>query len=76
MTGNCHVRRGVGEKAEIISKPYLSPFIGQKPRAGTRENAPSGGRSRQIAGFDVAFERRNPFFPAGFFVVNAFGRSF
>lgn len=24
MTGNCHVRCGVGEKAEIASKPYLS----------------------------------------------------
>ena len=26
MTGNCHVRCGVGEKAEITSKPYLSLF--------------------------------------------------
>ena len=26
MTGNCHVRCGVGEKAETTSKPYLSLF--------------------------------------------------
>ena len=26
MTGNCHVRCGVGEKVEIASKPYLSLF--------------------------------------------------
>jgi len=26
MTGNCHVRCGAGEKAAIVSKPYLSLF--------------------------------------------------
>ena len=26
MTGNCHVRCGVGENSEIISKSYLSLF--------------------------------------------------
>mgnify|MGYP000132600188 CR=1 FL=1 len=28
MRGNSHVRCGMGEKAEIISKPYLSLIIG------------------------------------------------
>ena len=27
MTGNCHVRCGVGENLEIISKDYLSLLI-------------------------------------------------
>ena len=27
MTGNCHVRCGVGENSEIISKSYLSLFL-------------------------------------------------
>ena len=32
MRGNSHVRCGVGEKTEIISKSYLSLFVGTTDR--------------------------------------------
>ena len=75
MTGNCHVRCGVGENSEIISKSYLSlllvfRFIEQEV-INAREANKSGKNLRTLIISEGAFVHRRKISDSlGLFLLN------